>query len=145
MNDEHDSSCYPSTQGPAKKALDFFAASGYPCPPRENPADHFLDVITPNINDSVDSLVEKEAALKALYKPPPGRSISQHDTAYVAPYAPRAVVFGPHYMTCSQQAMSTRGCANVTSYPGSPHCTAQNTRCNRCLLPPPSTRLQWST
>ncbi len=59
-------------QGPAQKALDFFAASGYPCPELENPANHFMDVITPNINDSVDSLVEKEAALKALYKPPAG-------------------------------------------------------------------------
>ncbi|PNH04339.1 ATP-binding cassette sub-family G member 2, partial [Tetrabaena socialis] len=58
-------------QGPAQKALGFFDRSGFPCPQHENPADHFLDVITPNMNDSVESLVEKEAKLKEHYQAPP--------------------------------------------------------------------------
>lgn len=29
-------------QGVAQEALTFFAASGFPCPTHENPADHFL-------------------------------------------------------------------------------------------------------
>lgn len=33
--------------GQAAKACDFFAEAGFPCPIRTNPADHFLDVITP--------------------------------------------------------------------------------------------------
>jgi ATP-binding cassette subfamily G (WHITE) protein 2 len=33
--------------GQAANAVDFFAEAGFPCPPRTNPADHFLDVITP--------------------------------------------------------------------------------------------------
>ncbi|GIL62773.1 hypothetical protein Vafri_16946 [Volvox africanus] len=57
-------------QGPAQGALDFFGRSGFPCPAYENPADHFLDVITPNMNDSVESFVEKEAALKRHYMAP---------------------------------------------------------------------------
>ncbi|GLC55425.1 hypothetical protein PLESTB_000985900 [Pleodorina starrii] len=57
-------------QGQAQGALEFFDRSGFPCPAFENPADHFLDVITPNMNDSVESLLEKEAALQRHYTPP---------------------------------------------------------------------------
>eukprot|EP00198_Chlamydomonas_reinhardtii_P001132 XP_001690467.1 predicted protein [Chlamydomonas reinhardtii] len=58
-------------QGPAQDALDFFDRSGFPCPAHENPANHFLDVITPNLNDSVESLTAKEESLKRHYQPPP--------------------------------------------------------------------------
>eukprot|EP01041_Mallomonas_annulata_P010873 gene10873-22707_t len=33
-------------QGIAKKAVDFFAQVGHPCPERENPADHLMDTIS---------------------------------------------------------------------------------------------------
>lgn len=36
----------------------------------ENPADHFLDVISPNMSDSIVSLAEKERALISNYRPP---------------------------------------------------------------------------
>ncbi len=32
--------------GPSSKALNYFASTGYPCPPKGNPADHFIDVIS---------------------------------------------------------------------------------------------------
>jgi len=34
--------------GPANKATAYFADAGFPCPQYSNPADHFLDIITPD-------------------------------------------------------------------------------------------------
>ena len=38
--------------GPAKEAITFYADAGFPVPPFTNPADHFLDVITPSHHDA---------------------------------------------------------------------------------------------
>ncbi|MEW5315593.1 MAG: hypothetical protein WDW38_007010 [Sanguina aurantia] len=56
--------------GSAQSALTFFAESGFPVPVHENPADHFLDVISPNLSDSIVSIAEKERALINNYRPP---------------------------------------------------------------------------
>lgn len=56
--------------GETKDALPFFAAAGFPCPAYENPADHFLDVITPSLSDSVQDLKAKEEKLKAHFNQP---------------------------------------------------------------------------
>ncbi|KAG2438719.1 hypothetical protein HXX76_005264 [Chlamydomonas incerta] len=72
-------------QGPAQDALDFFDRSGFPCPLHENPADHFLDVITPNHNDSVESLVAKEESLAKHYQPPPVEHLLDNPRPLVLP------------------------------------------------------------
>ncbi|KXZ51256.1 hypothetical protein GPECTOR_13g743 [Gonium pectorale] len=72
-------------QGPAQGALDFFDRSGFPCPAYENPADHFLDVITPNMNDSVESLVEKEKQLSRFYTPPTVEHLLENPKPLVLP------------------------------------------------------------
>ena len=45
--------------GSSKGAVEFFAEAGFPCPPLTNPADHFLDVITP-------PAVEKDGSTTAV-------------------------------------------------------------------------------
>ena len=59
--------------GPANKTVDFFAEAGYPCPPLTNPADHFLDVITPPASLSSNSIShqhsEVDNALMKVFKP----------------------------------------------------------------------------
>eukprot|EP01102_Stenamoeba_stenopodia_P013098 TRINITY_DN41_c0_g1_i1.p1 TRINITY_DN41_c0_g1~~TRINITY_DN41_c0_g1_i1.p1 ORF type:complete len:626 (-),score=152.04 TRINITY_DN41_c0_g1_i1:84-1961(-) len=47
--------------GPAAKATDYFANAGFPCPQYTNPADHFLDLITPdNSNPEAAELKVKQ-------------------------------------------------------------------------------------
>ncbi|KXZ51257.1 hypothetical protein GPECTOR_13g744 [Gonium pectorale] len=72
-------------QGPAQGALDFFDRSGFPCPAYENPADHFLDVIMPNANDSVESLVEKDRQLSRFYSPPNVEHLLENPKPLVLP------------------------------------------------------------
>lgn len=59
--------------GPADKTVDFFAEAGFPCPPLTNPADHFLDVITPPSNASSHAVShnhsEVDKALMRVFKP----------------------------------------------------------------------------
>lgn len=59
--------------GPAEKAVDFFAEAGFPCPPMTNPADHFLDVITPPANESSHAISrhhsEVDQRLMKVFKP----------------------------------------------------------------------------
>ena len=69
--------------GPAGKTVDFFAeagkiliiilTTGYPCPPLTNPADHFLDVITPPSSNDSHNLShqhnEVDKALMRVFKP----------------------------------------------------------------------------
>ncbi|KAL6746463.1 P-loop containing nucleoside triphosphate hydrolase protein [Haematococcus lacustris] len=54
-------------QGDSQKALAFFSDTGFPCPAYENPADHFLDVITPNMSDSKEHLALREKQLTDNY------------------------------------------------------------------------------
>ncbi len=49
--------------GPTEKAHHFFEGLGFKCPEFENPADYFLDVITPSPADSVEDLQAKERKL----------------------------------------------------------------------------------
>lgn len=51
--------------GPAKEAITFYAEAGFPVPPMTNPADHFLDVITPSHHD----VGKDDNALVGIYKP----------------------------------------------------------------------------
>ena len=44
--------------GPAEEAEHFFQGLGFKCPPNENPADYFLDVITPSSNE--DSMLPEQ-------------------------------------------------------------------------------------
>ena len=56
--------------GRADGVLEFFTNMGYPCPPFENPADHIMDVITPNHNDSTVNLRQKEEQFKQNFIEP---------------------------------------------------------------------------
>ena len=49
--------------GPAENALHYFEGLGYKCPAYENPADYFLDVITPSAHDSAEDLAAKDEKL----------------------------------------------------------------------------------
>ena len=49
--------------GQTDRAHHFFEGLGYKCPEYENPADYFLDVITPSPADSMEDLQAKEAKL----------------------------------------------------------------------------------
>ncbi|KAI8892150.1 hypothetical protein BC833DRAFT_570403, partial [Globomyces pollinis-pini] len=51
--------------GPAKECINFYAEAGFPVPPMTNPADHFLDVITPSHHDGD----KDDDALMGLYTP----------------------------------------------------------------------------
>ena len=53
--------------GASEHALHFFEGLGFKCPEYENPADYFLDVITPSPADSVEDLATKEAKLIQSY------------------------------------------------------------------------------
>lgn len=59
--------------GPADKTVDFFAEAGFPCPPLTNPADHFLDVITPPASSQLTSVSHQHSdvdkALMRVFKP----------------------------------------------------------------------------
>ena len=57
--------------GPAENALHYFEGLGYKCPAYENPADYFLDVITPSAHDSVEDLIAKDEKLmgSGVHKP----------------------------------------------------------------------------
>ncbi|CAM9989954.1 unnamed protein product, partial [Phaeothamnion confervicola] len=44
-------------QGPTDQALAFFEANGFPCPALTNPADHLLDSMAADINDSTHSIM----------------------------------------------------------------------------------------
>uniref|UniRef100_A0A6B2KZC7 ABC transporter domain-containing protein n=1 Tax=Arcella intermedia TaxID=1963864 RepID=A0A6B2KZC7_9EUKA len=51
--------------GPQRKALRYFASVGYPCPPDENPGDHFVEVIhreTTNANVELDQFGEDSSS-----------------------------------------------------------------------------------
>lgn len=50
-------------QGLSEKALHYFEGLGYPCPPHENPADYFLDCITPSAHDSMEDMAKLDAKL----------------------------------------------------------------------------------
>jgi len=45
--------------GVASGVIDHFAHLGYPCPAFENPADHIMDVITPNQEDTTANVKAK--------------------------------------------------------------------------------------
>jgi len=51
--------------GPAAKATNYFADVGYPCPQYSNPADHFLDLITPD-NSNPESAEVKQKQIDGL-------------------------------------------------------------------------------
>lgn len=55
--------------GPTNDVCDFFAEAGFPCPPMTNPADHVLDVITPQSTEgSKEKVEDAEQKLFALQK-----------------------------------------------------------------------------
>lgn len=56
-------------QGPAGKAITFFAKAGFPCPPLTNPADHLMDVITPGLGEDAQASKAKGETLKKYFKP----------------------------------------------------------------------------
>ena len=49
--------------GAAENALHYFEGLGFKCPQHENPADYFLDVITPSAHDSVEELMAMDQKL----------------------------------------------------------------------------------
>ena len=51
--------------GPTKDAIQFYSDAGFPVPPMTNPADHFLDVITPSHHDNN----KDDDALMGIYQP----------------------------------------------------------------------------
>jgi ATP-binding cassette subfamily G (WHITE) protein 2 len=51
--------------GPAKECIKFYADAGFPVPPMTNPADHFLDVITPSHHEAE----KDDNALVGLFRP----------------------------------------------------------------------------
>jgi ABC-type multidrug transport system ATPase subunit len=53
--------------GPTQDAIKFYADAGFPVPPMTNPADHFLDVITPSHHDAD----KDDNALMGIYQPEP--------------------------------------------------------------------------
>ncbi|KAG0611088.1 hypothetical protein M758_7G114400 [Ceratodon purpureus] len=55
-------------QGKASEVLRFFEESGFPCPEYTNPADHFLDVITPSIDKARDSYRQIDDVLKSKFQ-----------------------------------------------------------------------------
>lgn len=55
--------------GPAGKAVSFFEKAGFPCPPMTNPADHLMDVITPELGEDADIARAKGDRLKKYFTP----------------------------------------------------------------------------
>ena len=54
--------------GKAAEAITFFEKTGFPCPPRTNPADHLLDVITPGLGEDAEVAKAKGEKLRKYFK-----------------------------------------------------------------------------
>ncbi|CAI0422288.1 unnamed protein product, partial [Linum tenue] len=69
--------------GPASLAQQFFATSGFPCPPQRNPSDHYLRTVNKDF-DEHDSTTTAEESIEILVKSYQSSEISQQTEQQVA-------------------------------------------------------------
>ncbi|CAI0422255.1 unnamed protein product [Linum tenue] len=69
--------------GPAALAQQFFASSGFPCPPQRNPSDHYLRTVNKDF-DEQDSTTAAEESIEILVKSYQSSEISQQTEQQVA-------------------------------------------------------------